>query len=68
MEIILLLNLLLNVLGVITVCYLENLPKDEVKKQQEMLKELNSKREQLKMLLDWKEELLNFIEKFKKLE
>lgn len=34
--------------------------KDEVKKQQEMLKELNSKREQLKMLLDWKEELLNF--------
>ena len=26
-------HLLLNVLGVITVCYLENLPKDEVKKQ-----------------------------------
>ena len=31
--------------------------KTEIKKQQEQLKDLNSKREQLKMMLDWKKEL-----------
>ena len=35
---------------------------DEIKKQQEQLKELNSKREQLKMMLDWRKELQAFNE------
>lgn len=34
--------------------------KDEIKKQQQQLKELNEKRIQLEMLVDWKAELLNF--------
>lgn len=34
--------------------------KDEIKKQQEQLKELNSKREQLQMMLEWRNELLKF--------
>ena len=34
--------------------------KDEIKKQQEQLKELNTKREQLKMMLDWRKELQGF--------
>lgn len=33
--------------------------KDEIKKQQEQLKELNRKREQLEMLLEWRKELNN---------
>lgn len=36
--------------------------KDEIKKQQEQLKELNTKREQLEMMLEWKKELNNFEE------
>lgn len=36
--------------------------KEEVKKQQEQLRELNQKREQLKMMLDWKSELSKFEE------
>lgn len=34
--------------------------KDEIKKQQEQLKELNTKREQLKMMLEWRKELQGF--------
>lgn len=34
--------------------------KDEIKKQQAQLKELNTKREQLKMLLEWRNELQDF--------
>lgn len=34
--------------------------KDEIKKQQEQLKELNQRREQLKMMLDWRKELEKF--------
>lgn len=34
--------------------------KDEIKKQQERLSELNSKREQLKLMLEWRNELENF--------
>lgn len=34
--------------------------KDEIKKQQQQLKELNEKRIQLEMLVEWKAELLNF--------
>lgn len=33
---------------------------EEVKKQQDMLKELNEKREQIEMMLEWRNELLNF--------
>ena len=33
--------------------------KDVIKKQQEQLKELNKKREQLEMMVDWQNELLN---------
>lgn len=33
---------------------------DEVKKQQEKLKELGEKREQIQMMLEWREELSNF--------
>lgn len=34
--------------------------KEEVKKQQEQLKELNQKREQLEMMLEWRDELSRF--------
>lgn len=34
--------------------------KDELKKQQEQLKEINEKRKQLEMLVEWKEELSKF--------
>lgn len=34
--------------------------KDELKKQQEQLKQINEKRNQMKMMLEWKEELANF--------
>ena len=36
---------------------------DEIKKQQEMLKEINKKREQLEMLIKWKQELSKLDEK-----
>lgn len=54
-----------DILNLITSCFDCNRGKgkrkikqnDEIKKQQEMLKELNIKREQLEMLLKWKKEL-----------
>jgi len=57
-----------NIMNLVTSCYDCNRGKgkrqlsenDEIKKQQEQLKELNLKREQLKMLVDWKKELSNF--------
>jgi len=56
-----------NILNLITSCYDCNRGKgkrkltqnDEIKKQQQMLKEINQKREQLEMLLKWKKELEN---------
>lgn len=68
-----------NILNLITSCFDCNRGKgkrkltenEEVKLQMEQLKELNKKREQLKMLLDWKKELENFeneqVEKIEKL-
>lgn len=57
-----------NILNLITSCFECNRGKgkrkltenEEIKKQQEMLKEINIKREQLEMLLKWKQELENF--------
>lgn len=54
-----------NILNLITSCFECNRGKgkrtltenEEIKKQQEMLKEINIKREQLEMLLKWKQEL-----------
>lgn len=56
-----------DILNLITSCFECNRGKgkrklkqnEEIKKQQEMLKELNIKREQLEMLLKWKKELEN---------
>lgn len=43
--------------------------KDEIKKQQQQLKELNEKRIQLEMLVEWKAELLNFdVEQYEKIK
>lgn len=57
-----------NILNLITSCFDCNRGKgkrllsssDEIKKQQEQLKLLNTKREQLQMLIKWKEELEKF--------
>ena len=60
-----------NILNLITSCFDCNRGKgkrllnqnDEIKKQQEMLKEINKKREQLEMLIKWKQELRKLDEK-----